>query len=455
MTTLSAALGLSACAAQAQVVVLWDTGAADHVDATTSETMTAITNTAAADDFVLPLGTGEEYVLTEVTGWLVRSGGNPQLARLEIYDTWATGDTPAYVVRASVAAPTSVVDLGLFAPDIPGYRVYQTTFGNLRLTLPAGGRYWASVRGVGDGSHLDRALLATAGNGVVQGLEACVKAGPLGAPFWVPGSAFNLAAPSDYAIRVKGYQSLPTLWDTLPWSTPSGLSSTSGTGASPTRAADDVLTPGTPDVGQVWRVGEVVIRLATNANPTPSRLEIYADDGTGRPGAMVATRVGCDLAAPVGQNLLGVPIYELSFRELGIELEPERRYWVSVSGDVSGLTLKVAYAATTGNPNILGLSAMTRIGSGPWNPAAQTLGSPADLAFLMFADAEYRCLADWNASGGGPDSSDFLAYLNDWSAHAPRADLAPSNSGTGTRGDGTWDSSDFLAYLNLFVAGCP
>ncbi|MDX9911947.1 MAG: GC-type dockerin domain-anchored protein [Phycisphaerales bacterium] len=58
------------------------------------------------------------------------------------------------------------------------------------------------------------------------------------------------------------------------------------------------------------------------------------------------------------------------------------------------------------------------------------------------------CLADWDSSGGAPNSSDFLAYLNDWSAHAPAADLAPAG------GDGNWDSSDFLAFLNLFANGC-
>ncbi|MDX9911948.1 MAG: GC-type dockerin domain-anchored protein [Phycisphaerales bacterium] len=58
------------------------------------------------------------------------------------------------------------------------------------------------------------------------------------------------------------------------------------------------------------------------------------------------------------------------------------------------------------------------------------------------------CLADWDSSGGAPDAADFLAYLNDWSAHAPAADLAPAG------GDENWDSSDFLAYLNLYVNGC-
>ncbi|MDX9911342.1 MAG: GC-type dockerin domain-anchored protein [Phycisphaerales bacterium] len=58
------------------------------------------------------------------------------------------------------------------------------------------------------------------------------------------------------------------------------------------------------------------------------------------------------------------------------------------------------------------------------------------------------CDADWDGSGGSPDSSDFLAYLNDWSSQNPCADLAPAG------GDGAWDSSDFLAFLNAFSTGC-
>ncbi|MDX9911796.1 MAG: GC-type dockerin domain-anchored protein [Phycisphaerales bacterium] len=58
------------------------------------------------------------------------------------------------------------------------------------------------------------------------------------------------------------------------------------------------------------------------------------------------------------------------------------------------------------------------------------------------------CLADWDDSGGEPNSSDFLAYLNDWASNAPLADLAPPG------GDGSWDSSDFLAFLNLYALGC-
>ena len=58
------------------------------------------------------------------------------------------------------------------------------------------------------------------------------------------------------------------------------------------------------------------------------------------------------------------------------------------------------------------------------------------------------CPADWDNSGGQPNSSDFLAYLNDFAAQDPAADLAPPG------GNGAWDSSDFLAFLNIFAQGC-
>ncbi|MDX9911172.1 MAG: lamin tail domain-containing protein [Phycisphaerales bacterium] len=58
------------------------------------------------------------------------------------------------------------------------------------------------------------------------------------------------------------------------------------------------------------------------------------------------------------------------------------------------------------------------------------------------------CTADFDNSGGAPNSSDFLAYLNAYANQDPCADLAP------TGGDGNWNSSDFLAYLNAYSSGC-
>ncbi|MDX9911795.1 MAG: GC-type dockerin domain-anchored protein [Phycisphaerales bacterium] len=71
----------------------------------------------------------------------------------------------------------------------------------------------------------------------------------------------------------------------------------------------------------------------------------------------------------------------------------------------------------------------------------------AAVARFGLSDAP-TCAADWDGSGGEPNSSDFLAYLNDWASNAPVADLAPPG------GDGSWDSSDFLAFLNHYALGC-
>ncbi|MDX9910257.1 MAG: GC-type dockerin domain-anchored protein [Phycisphaerales bacterium] len=57
------------------------------------------------------------------------------------------------------------------------------------------------------------------------------------------------------------------------------------------------------------------------------------------------------------------------------------------------------------------------------------------------------CTADYN-NDTAVNSSDFLEYLNDYSAQDPCADLAPAG------GDSAWNSSDFLAFLNAYSAGC-
>jgi hypothetical protein len=67
---------------------------------------------------------------------------------------------------------------------------------------------------------------------------------------------------------------------------------------------------------------------------------------------------------------------------------------------------------------------------------------------------EARCVADWDASGEAPNSSDFLAYLNDWSQAHPSADLHPPAQGGEPAGDGVWDSADFMQYMAVFAAGC-
>jgi len=70
------------------------------------------------------------------------------------------------------------------------------------------------------------------------------------------------------------------------------------------------------------------------------------------------------------------------------------------------------------------------------NACGSVTGDPAALVV---------CTGDWNCDGV-VDFNDFLAFLNDFNAQNPRADL---------NGDGAIDFNDFLAFLNHFNTPCP
>lgn len=76
--------------------------------------------------------------------------------------------------------------------------------------------------------------------------------------------------------------------------------------------------------------------------------------------------------------------------------------------------------------------------------AGEDSGRMGVTEYEFFADL---CEADAN-SDGLLNSSDFLAFLNQWSQQDPEADLNPPG------GDGVFDSSDFLVYLNFYALGC-
>ncbi|MDX9910206.1 MAG: FG-GAP repeat protein [Phycisphaerales bacterium] len=78
-------------------------------------------------------------------------------------------------------------------------------------------------------------------------------------------------------------------------------------------------------------------------------------------------------------------------------------------------------------------------------PGHDVSGESSGAAYLFLPPP---CPGDWDGSGGPPNSSDFLAYLNAWAAHDPAADLVPPG------GNGNFNSADFLAFLNLYAAGC-
>ncbi|MDX9912689.1 MAG: GC-type dockerin domain-anchored protein [Phycisphaerales bacterium] len=89
-----------------------------------------------------------------------------------------------------------------------------------------------------------------------------------------------------------------------------------------------------------------------------------------------------------------------------------------------------------------------RLGPGTYTFVIQQTSNIVSSYTLEFVLSAPQCPGDWDNSGGQPDSSDFLAYLNDFAAQDPAADLAPMG------GNGVFDSSDFLEFLNLYSAGC-
>lgn len=68
---------------------------------------------------------------------------------------------------------------------------------------------------------------------------------------------------------------------------------------------------------------------------------------------------------------------------------------------------------------------------------------PGGLEFEMVV--QYDCLADGDADGDR-DTIDFTAYLNDWAARQPEADLNE---------DGVVNTLDVLVWLNTWSFGCP
>ncbi|GAB4382538.1 MAG: hypothetical protein Kow0022_00260 [Phycisphaerales bacterium] len=79
--------------------------------------------------------------------------------------------------------------------------------------------------------------------------------------------------------------------------------------------------------------------------------------------------------------------------------------------------------------------------------AADALQIETALEIAIIADGtRSACTADWN-SDGVLNFFDVQGFLNDFSAHDPRADLAGP--------DGQFDFFDVQAFLQLFSAGCP
>ncbi|MBM4108345.1 MAG: hypothetical protein FJ255_05960 [Phycisphaerae bacterium] len=81
----------------------------------------------------------------------------------------------------------------------------------------------------------------------------------------------------------------------------------------------------------------------------------------------------------------------------------------------------------------------------PVNPLSLPSGEGAPGGSALWRFRVEGCPADWNGDGA-VDFNDFLEFLNDYNAGAPRADL---------NADGVIDFNDFLEFLNRYNTPCP
>ncbi|MDX9912734.1 MAG: GC-type dockerin domain-anchored protein [Phycisphaerales bacterium] len=170
--------------------------------------------------------------------------------------------------------------------------------------------------------------------------------------------------------------------------------------------------------------------------------------GTAAPGRSIGTRI-----VPGHPILAGVDTF-FAFGYIADGIGPWGAFRPNTTEVVNG-GQKIALWDDDSTLVVVGPKQVVELGMHPVSSDVNALGywdATTDGDILMANALDFvmspHCDADWDASGGQPDSSDFLAYLNDYASSEPCADLAP------TGGDGSWDSSDFLAFLNLYANGC-
>jgi len=147
---------------------------ADLIDGVASEIGTGGFESRAADDFFLEKAF--IHKLNCVTADVLATSQTPTAA-LEIYaDCNGKPGELIYKTESAFFIPKNQTLFGNFP-------LYRVVFDDLDLWLD-GGRYWAAVVIVGDGTMTDRGFFATAGNGRVQGLPAFMKSPGFGHPDW-------------------------------------------------------------------------------------------------------------------------------------------------------------------------------------------------------------------------------------------------------------------------------
>lgn len=189
-------LSAAAPVAHAQV---WSTGGWDGQDGRASDRSTPPVRpeTRAADDFVLPTGTGQNYTITALSGRALARVYTGAFA--EVYAD--AGGVPASTPFATLASSSvQVLQTGVFGQ----YDLINVTLAPAGLSL-APGRWWVSIVCEVSGAQPPNdgyGFFGTAGGGTVQGLQGHYR---VGAGPWLPITQ-SLGFPSDFSFALQGQQ---------------------------------------------------------------------------------------------------------------------------------------------------------------------------------------------------------------------------------------------------------
>lgn len=187
---------------------IYTTGPADGLRGWLSTTQPSGSAAFSADDFVLPTGNGQDYLVTAFSGemFLTVPTPPPDIQAILYADN---GGSPGGMMGAFDA--TVVIDSGVAGPaTLPATRRYEVTADGLGLFLSPNTRYWLSWHASGAAQGTSAGYFATAGNGVVQGEEGHFIGPAFGANNWTPLSDRPGGAASDLAFSVFGSQFVPT-----------------------------------------------------------------------------------------------------------------------------------------------------------------------------------------------------------------------------------------------------
>ncbi|MBU0638929.1 MAG: hypothetical protein KKB50_08705 [Planctomycetes bacterium] len=205
-----AVLAALSLATAAQADLLWDNYqygddqyGHDHLTAASSERLTQITDSWAADDAIFdaqefPLG-----VRVQQVRWIGMRDPNYSYPAADYIVLSRDAQGVFHEVASGQVVIYDMVEV-MGQIDFPGLETYEASVELPDIELDPG-QYYFGVRLVGSGSGLGRNYVATTGAGEFLGLTSgAVQSNYFGIPNWTLNSDYQHATDSDYAYQIHG-----------------------------------------------------------------------------------------------------------------------------------------------------------------------------------------------------------------------------------------------------------